>query len=234
MQHHSIQAILVPQGAEYKSVCRGLMRSVAPTPSVFPIPVGTSPLINYLKRLQQDERFSNPPHSSILLMGLCGSLVPHYKIGDIVLYQSCVYPSKDSTQLLQACDPTLTARLHDRLKERAFLVKGLTSDRLIYSATEKRHLGQLYNADVVDMEGFAALEVLSQAGVAMAMLRVISDDSQHNLPNLTSAISSEGSLQPLPLALGMLRQPIAATRLIQGSLYGLRVLQNVTTLLFSE
>jgi hypothetical protein len=57
------------------------------------------------------------------------------------------------------------------------------------------------------------------------MVRVISDDSHHNLPNLTSAISPDGSLLPLPLAMGMIRQPIAATR---------RVLQKVTTKLFAQ
>jgi hypothetical protein len=48
------------------------------------------------------------------------------------------------------------------------------------------------------------------------MLRVVSDDSKHDIPNLTSAINSDGSLQPLPLAITMIRQPIAATRLIRG------------------
>ncbi len=234
MQNDSIQAIFVPQGAEYQSVCRGLKHSAAPTPSVFPIPVGASPLTRYLKQLPEARYFSNHPQPRVLLMGLCGSLTPRYKVGDIVLYQSCVYASKDSTELLQACDPQLTAWLYDELKERVFPVKALTSDRLIYSASEKCHLGQEYEADVVDMEGFAALEVLTQAGVAVAMLRVISDDSHYNLPNLTSAISTDGSLRPLPLTLGMMRQPIAATRLIRGSLYGLRVLQKLTTLLFAK
>jgi hypothetical protein len=151
-----------------------------------------------------------------------------------VIYQECVYESKVSTPLLQLCDRELTTSLHHKLKERVSLVSSLTSDRLIFSAAQKRHLGQIYNTDVVDMEGFAALEVLNQAGVAVAMVRVISDDSHHNLPNLTSAISPDGSLQPLPLAIGMLRQPIAATLLIRGAIHGLRVLQKVTTLLFSE
>ena len=84
------------------------------------------------------------------------------------------------------------------------------------------------------MEGFAALEVLSQAGVAVAMLRVISDESHHNLPNLTNALNPEGDLQPLPLAIAMIRQPIAATRLIRGAMQGLRVLQNVTMTLFTH
>jgi hypothetical protein len=113
-------------------------------------------------------------------------------------------------------------------------VRAFTSDRIIFSAQEKRHLGQINNADVVDMEGFAALEVLSQAGVAVAMVRVISDDSHHNIPNLTSALSPDGSLQRLPLAIAIIQQPIAATRLIRGAIHGLRSLQQVTTVLFAD
>ena len=222
-----IHTILVPQGSEYKSVCRGLSRVSVPTPSVLPIPVGVLPLTRYLEKLQQAGYFLNHPQPRVLLMGLCGSLTPRYSVGDIVLYQSCIYGSNTS-RLLQLCDPELTATLYHHLKRRAFLVKALTSDRLIYSAAQKRHLGQLYGTDVVDMEGFAALEVFSQAGVAVAMLRVISDECHHNIPDLSSALSPDGSLQSLPLAIGLIRQPIAAVRLIRGALRGLQVLQEVT------
>lgn len=234
MQNHSIHTILVPQGAEYKSVCRGLKRSTAPTGLVTPVPVGVSPLTRHLKRLQQAGHFSNHPQPKVLLMGLCGSLTPRYNIGDIVLYDSCIYSSNDSTGVIQNCDLELTALIHHVLKERVNRVKAVTSDRIIASAHEKLHLGQLYEADVVDMEGFAALEILSQAGVAVAMLRVISDNCHHDIPNLTSAISADGSLQAVPLALAMLRQPIAATRLILGAMRGLQVLQDITTFLFCE
>lgn len=234
MQNHSIQTILVPQGAEYKSVCRGLRRSTAPTPLVIPIPVGVSPLTRQLKRLQQAGDFSSHPPPRVLLMGLCGSLTPRCNIGDIVLYNSCVHRSKACTPVVKNCDPELTALIHHVFQERVDQVKALTSDRLIYCANEKLHLGQLYDADVVDMEGFAALEVLSQAGVAVAMLRVISDGCHHNIPNLTPAISADGSLQALPLAIAMLRQPFAASRLIIGAMRGLQVLQDITTFLFCE
>ncbi len=283
------QTILVPQGAEYKAVCRGLSRVKPPIPLVVPIPVSPKPVTRYLERWQQAGHFLKYPKPKVLLMGLCGSLSPHYAIGDIVLYQDCVYESNrftpssprltspptpllqgegsstppfpgregggmgpplgmggmgglgqpyassiEPTPLSQACDSELTTLLHQKLKERVSLVRALTSDRIIFSAQEKHHLGQLYSTQVVDMEGFAALEVLTQAGMAVAMVRVISDDSHHNLPNLTSALSPDGSLKPLPLAFGMMRQPIAATQLIRGALQGLRVLQEVTTLLFSE
>ena len=220
-----IQTILVPQGAEYQAVCRGLSRINSPKPLVLPIPIGCNALTKHLEKLQQAGHFQNSPQN-VLLMGLCGSLLPQYAIGDVVVYRECV----DEANSVQYCDSQVTTLLQNKLKDKASLVKGLTSDRIIYSASEKQHLGQLYNTDVVDMEGFAVLEVFKE----VAMVRVISDDSHHNLPNIASAISPDGVLLPLPLAMGMIRQPIAASRLILGSLRGLRVLENTTKLLFAE
>ncbi len=227
-----VGSILVCQGAEYKAVCRGL-RYATYQPSVIPIPVGIKPLTQYLQTWQQSEQFLNHPQPSVLVLGLCGSLIPRYQVGDMVLYQDCIYQSADTSSVL-LCDTNLTELLYFRLQEKISIVKALTSDRVIYSAAEKRHLGQILGADVVDMEGFAALDLLSQAGVAVAMLRVVSDDSHHTLPDLTPALSPDGSLLPLPLAIAMLRQPIAATRLIRGAMRGLKVLEQVTTLLFAD
>jgi len=232
LAHRELQTILVCQGAEYKAVCRGLRGVTEYQPSVIPIPVGIKPLTRYLQTCQQRGHFLNHPQPSVLVLGLCGSLIPRYQVGDIVLYQDCVYQSAGTSSLLR-CDSNLTELLYFRLQEKISIVKALTSDRVISSAAEKRYLGQILGADVVDMEGFAALELLSQAGVAVAMLRVISDNCYHDLPNLTSALSSDGSLLPFPLAIAMLRQPIAATRLIRGAMRGLKVLEQVTTLLFS-
>lgn len=229
-----IQMILVPQGAEYKAVCRGLSRFACSQPTVVPIPVGSKPLTRYLQKLLADGCFLNHPRSQVLVMGLCGSLKHRYALGEIVLYQDCIYLVNAANPGLQSCDSTLTALLYSSIPEKISLVKGLTSDRIIWSAEEKRTLGKQYNADVVDMEGFAILDLLAQSGVAVSMLRVISDDCQHDIPDLNSCISPDGSLQPLPLASRMLRQPIAATQLIRGSLRGLQVLEKVTTCLFAK
>jgi len=221
----------VPQGSEYKAVCRGLSRVGSLKPLVLPIPVGTQPVTKYLERLQQTEHLHYP--SRVLLMGLCGSLSPDYAIGDSIFYRECVYESNPSPLLLE-CDRALTTSLQHKLRQKSCEVRALTSDRLIWSRDEKRKLGQIYAAGVVDMEGFATLKVLAQAGVSVAMIRVVSDDCYHNLPDLTSALSPDGLLQPVPLALGLLRQPVAAAQLIRGALRGLQVLQQVTTLLFSD
>ncbi|MEH2282530.1 MAG: phosphorylase [Nostoc sp.] len=218
-----INTILVPQGAEYKAVCRAFRGVTGSMPTVIGIPVGMKPLLKYL---QQGQFLA--PKSRVLIMGLCGSLSDRYTVGDIVLYQDCVSQGKQ-----QECDRTLTTQLHSSISQKLSLVKSLTSDRVIWSTTEKRRLGETLAADVVDMEGFTALEFFNATGVSVAILRVVSDDCQHNIPDLTLAINSDGSLNPFPLAMAMLRQPLAATRLIRGSLTALKVLEQVTNLLFS-
>ncbi|MGI8500883.1 MAG: phosphorylase [Hassallia sp.] len=227
MFESTVPIILVSQGAEYKAVCRGLSRITTAKPTVIAIPMGSQALTTYLKACQ--EELWNAPKVKVLLMGICGSLRDRLKVGDIVLYSECVYETK-----VQQCDRSFTAELHTHLQDKVSLVKALTSDRVVCSEQEKLHLGKTSGADVVDMEGFAALEFFQQADVEVAMLRVVSDDSSHDIPDLTSAINSDGSLQPLPLAISMIRQPIAASRLIKGSLRGLKVLEEVTAFLFSK
>ncbi len=65
------------------------------------------------------------------------------------------------------------------------------------------------------------------------MLRVVSDDLTGDIPNLDSAIDPNGNLQTWPMAIAFLQQPLAAIRLIKGSLRGLKTLQQITTQLFS-
>jgi nucleoside phosphorylase len=223
----------VCQGAEYQAVCNGLRRATGSVPQVVPIPVGPQAVHRCLQTWLQ----GNPLSQLVLVMGLCGSLNPGLGVGQAVLYQTCVYGTAE-TELLQTvgrkleCDRPLTDWLQAELPQVA-RVDALTSDRLIHRATEKQYLAQASGTDVVDMEGFAVLESLQQAGIQVAMLRVVSDACTHDLPNLNTALSAEGKLQPLPMALSMMRQPQAAARLIQGSLKGLQQLQQISANLFS-
>lgn len=223
-----IHAVLVPQGTEYQAVRRGLRR-IAPQPRVFPIPVGPEPLARFLTRWRK----SNHRQQSVIVMGLCGSLTPRYRVGDVVIYHSCLYKTSMADKLLQNCDFELTHRMA-KILGHAAQVRALTSDRLVHLAAQKQQLGEEYGAEVVDMEGFVALKLLTDAGVAVGMVRVVSDDWNHDLPDLNRAIGSEGKLQAFPLAVGLLRQPVAAARLIRGSLQGLQRLQHVTTQLFTD
>lgn len=119
--------ILVPQGAEYKAVCRGLSRITTKKPTVIPIPVGSPALSRYLQNCQ--DKLWNP-QTKVLVMGLCGSLRDRILVGDIVLYSECVYETK-----VQQCDRSFTAQLYAHLQDKVSLVKGMSCDRVVCSST---------------------------------------------------------------------------------------------------
>ncbi|MBW4440595.1 MAG: phosphorylase [Plectolyngbya sp. WJT66-NPBG17] len=205
-----VSVILVPQGAEYQAVYRGVQSRSNP-PRVIPIPAGGA-------AVRDLDHFSDA--TEILVMGLCGSLAPQFEVSTIALYRACV----DFSGKVKECDRDLTQRLQAQLQVSPVL--GLTSDRVICSAIEKRDLGKTYCAEVVDMEGFAILSHLS-----VAMLRVVSDDLQGDLPDLSGVIDSNGKIQTIPMAKAMIQKPIAASRLIRGSLSSLRTLRQLAAAL---
>jgi Phosphorylase superfamily len=230
-----IDLILVPQGLEYRAIARGLRRINLPKPRVLSIPMGTRSLQNFLEEWQTTKSFSQNTFSNILLIGLCGSLSSQFQVGDVVIYRDCLY---SSTNELEYCDRQINQNLERILSDRAKTVRGLTSDRLIWSAEEKRRLGKLYEADVVDMEGFVALKtikaIFSEKIPQITIVRVVSDGCDRDIPNLEDAIDANGKLKPLSVATSFLQQPIAAIRLIRGSIEGLRVLEKLTTEIFSR
>lgn len=220
-----VRQILVPQGPEYNRVVRGLRaaaRAGAAIPEAIAMPMGP----------QAADKAAELPQNpdGVLLVGLCGSLSPEHRVGDLVLYQDC-HELQGSSEVLP-CDRALTDWVTRRLTSRIASVKSLTSDRLIHRAAEKRQLRDRYGADVVDMEGAAVLRSLGARSVAM--LRVVSDGCTGDLPDLSPAIGPDGSLKPLPMAVCFARQPLAAVRLVRGSLHGLGVLETAIAELFAS
>lgn len=165
------------------------------------------------------------------MMGVCGGLVPDLAVGDRVLYHSCASAGEET--LPCTCDRDLTNQIHQHLKGQMRVVQAVTCDRVVATPADKQHLAQHSKADVVDMEGFPALSLLQELGVAVAMIRAVSDDSHHAIPDLSSVFDANGSLRPLALTQALMRQPIAGLRFIRGSLRGVQELQAMTRDLFS-
>ena len=209
-----VSVILVPQGAEYQAVRQGLKSQVNP-PQAIPIPAGKA-------AGQQLDRISDA--TEVLVMGLCGSLSPRLGTGAIALYQS----SMDNSGTVKECDRALTQRLQEQLQVSP--VRGFTSDRVIHLLSNKRELGKTYGAEVVDMESFA---ILSQ--IRVAILRVVSDGLEGDLPDLSDGFDADGNLKAMLIAKSMIKAPIAAGRLIRGSLTSLKKLRQLAaTLSFLE
>lgn len=226
-----VDVIFVPQGAEYRAVQQGLAGiPIALRPQVYPLAIGPEATDQMAKDwlLARSQTPDRPQH--ILLMGLCGSLQPQYGIGDIVLCDRNFSGFSPGAGL--DCDRNFNAALVTKCPN---LVRGnaITVRELVHSAQAKQALAHgLGNPGIVEMEGYALLNVLQPKEFSVSMLRVVSDDCHHDVPDLTVAIAADGTIKPLPLAGCFLRQPLGAIRLINGSLRALNQLKRITQQLF--
>jgi hypothetical protein len=232
----SVKVIFVPQGAEFKAVQRGLRRSGChDAVALYAIPMGPQPVRQFLQHWRQTELRHLARSSSLLLAGLCGSLTNRLSVGDRVLYRSCIDGSVPQSVPSLGCDAALLQTLQNCLGPSVTAVTGLMCDRMVHLAAEKGTLAQRYGAETVDMEGYAFLQALQSIdNIVIGMLRVVSDDAQHDVPDLAAAITETGELKPLALASSMIRQPRKALRLIRGSLLGLQQLEATIAELFRK
>ena len=228
-----IDIILVPQGAEYQAVVRGINQAKSYEPLIVPIPMGVSALEKYLDKylsswLKSEKLLKNNPKTSqVVVLGLCGSLSPQYQCGDVVISNDCTYVKNNSVILKQFAHRDLNTWLEYQLRNQARVVSTLTSDRVICTQAEKSQLHQQTQSQVVDMEGFTILQQLNPQGMAVGIVRVVSDNSDIDLPEINSALSEDGALLTFPLIKSFVAQPKAAVSLIKGSWQALRVLQQV-------
>jgi Phosphorylase superfamily len=208
----AIDAILVPQGAEFTTV----QRACRSGPPVFAVPAGAA-LAAYLPML---------PLASwqrVLVMGLCGSLDDCYRIGDLVLYRATISISGRCLE----CDRALLAVLAGMLAPGHDPVLALTSPQVVFRAADKQQYRQQFGAAVVDMEGQIAQSLLAERGIAVGTIRVVSDDSLHDLPDLSDAFDDRGQLKLRSLSKALVSAPVAGVRLVRGSLRALTVLDRV-------
>lgn len=217
-----IRLILVPAGAEHRAVRRGLNGG---GPRVVAIPAGPRAVKHFLDTWADRWLLHS---GGVLLVGLGGSLCADYRVGEGVLIEQVWNGAEPERAGVYGCDRTLTAQIATQLGLKTAV--GVSCDRVITTTVQKRDLCDRYGATVVDMEAAALL----QAHCKIAILRVISDDAHHDLPDLSAAIGADGMLKPLPVALSFLQQPVAALRLIRGALTGLKSLETLISLLFSR
>lgn len=222
--------ILVPQGAEYQAVV-GAIKNNLHSPIVLSIPVGNLAVMKYL----QDWRQNNPDFSptGIILMGLGGSLSAEFGLGQTVLLESCLNYQNNQADQEKQSDRALSDWVQQKLGKNIRRVQGLTSDRVITDASEKKELGKSFNRQVVEMEGWAVLNFFSELGIPATIIRVISDDVEQSLPDLSKIYDAQGQLNAIALTFALGKKPIAGLKLIIGSLQSLKILKQVTKDLFS-
>lgn len=169
-------------------------------------------------------------YDGLLVIGLAGGLDPQLRTGDTVIYNSCIRIGTAAVSSSEAlvvrekrnvreeiaslrCDPQFSTLICERLragKLQCPSVTGMTVDRIIVNAADKRALRSACNAAAVDMETYQVLKVCARAGLPAAAVRVISDEAGQSLPDFNRALDREGRLSGIRAGLAIMTRPFAA------------------------
>jgi nucleoside phosphorylase len=168
----------------------------------------------------------------IVVGGFAGSLSLDLNCPDVVIYEKCGYWNGEQLATITT-DTYWTQRLLLGLKSSSLplgttlLGKGLTLPQVVCRATEKATLGQLYQANAVDMESYQILQVAQEMGRMAAVIRVISDDLTTDLPDLNAGLDGNGRPNNWRMAWVMAQQPRLAWRFLTNLHRATAQLQNV-------
>lgn len=135
----------------------------------------------------------NRKPDAILVIGLCGGLTEGLPENRIVAYAQCL--STDKSGPLR-CSPALTDAIVETLQSRRITcdcVTGITSGRIAASKDEKLALARS-GAAVVDMESYQVLTAAVRIGVPAAVLRVVADPLDTDMPDFNPALDANGGL----------------------------------------
>lgn len=129
---------------------------------------------------------SSPPFQGIVSTGYAGGLRDEYKIGDILV------PDEVQTipPLPRVCirpDPGLRERVVQAVRPGPWEIhtsRMITTDRVIFSSTEKRRLGLEYDAGSVEMESAVIAELAERTSVPFVVVRVVLDEASFSLSDL--------------------------------------------------
>ncbi len=158
--------------------------------------------------------FERNPSGDVLVIGISGALSPRVQFGETVLCSGIAGEAGDRID----CDPDFTTRLTERFAGRKTTFHtglGVTTNRVICSTAEKGRLHDTYGALTVDMESHAILKVAREAGLRTAVLRVVSDDARHDLPEMNAAFDADFNVRYLKMIAALVASPFDSARFLK-------------------
>jgi adenosylhomocysteine nucleosidase len=128
-------------------------------------------------------------YSFCIVSGFAGALRPSVKVGDIVASEKVQH---HATRQSEICDADLLARASEN--GATHIATMLTTDHVVNTATEKNRLSAF--AEAVDMESYAILHAANKKNVPTAVVRVISDSFDRDMPaELETIVDPQGHVK---------------------------------------
>gem|GEM_PF-1012204 len=130
-------------------------------------PTATAILAAHLLRAHTAQPARTP--RLLVIAGFAGALHPQIRIGDVFLCANMSDSPLIQTLLERGWTPPPSANLH-------------TSEELVASSAQKKHLRRLTGSDLVDMETRFLLEIARFHSIPVITIRVVSDDATMDFP----------------------------------------------------
>ena len=141
------------------------------------------------------------PLAALISFGMAGALSPDLRVGDWVIGERVCGGFEAE------CDTEWVAALVRQLPG-ARLGSCYADGRLIGDSEEKQRIYQSSGALAADMESHLVAETALRIGVPFAVLRCISDEAAHSLPQVIAvAMRPDGSLALGSIATSLARSP---------------------------
>jgi adenosylhomocysteine nucleosidase len=148
-------------------------------------------------------------YSSCIISGFAGALKYSVKLGDIVASERVQHHTNHQIEI---CDPDLLACASENGATRIATL--LTSDHVVNTATEKNLLSAF--ADAVDMESFAILHAANKKKVPCAVVRVISDSFDRDMPaELDTIVDPQGHVKITGVVRFVAKHPLMVPALVR-------------------
>jgi len=146
----------------------------------------------------------------IISIGIAGGLSPFLKPGDCVVATEVVEGSKHFSP-----DTAWTGRIIARLPQaKCGAVAG--ADSIVSGVQSKAELFRVTGALVVDMESHIAAKLAQAHWLPLAVLRVVADTAESELPDAASvALGSDGKIKLSAVLYSVMRRPRQIAALIR-------------------
>jgi adenosylhomocysteine nucleosidase len=148
-------------------------------------------------------------YSFCIISGFAGALKPSVKLGNIVASEKVQHHASRQTEI---CDPDLLAHASENGATRIATL--LTTDHVVNTSTEKNRLSEL--AEAVDMESFAILRAANKNKVPCAVVRVISDSFDRDMPQeIDTIVDPHGHVKIAGVVRYVVKHPLMVPALMR-------------------
>jgi adenosylhomocysteine nucleosidase len=148
-------------------------------------------------------------YSFCIISGFAGALKSSVKLGDIVASERVQHHTSGQSEI---CDRDLLIHASENGATRIATL--LTTDDVVNTAAEKNNLSAF--ADAVDMESFAILQAANKKNVPSAVLRVISDSFDRDMPaELDTIVDPQGHVKIFGVARYVAKHPLMVPALVR-------------------